>query len=198
MQLQSNLFFRLYERTLQLASHRHAVVYLGIMSFLESIIVPIPPDAMLIPMVLANKIKAWNFALVTTITSVLGGIGGYFIGAYLYDTVGHWLVELYGLQSYFEILQSWYIDYGIWIVLISGFLPIPYKVFTIASGLFSMALVPFIICSLIGRSARFFAVSAVCYWVGDSIYLIMKRYASKSVLVLTLVLVGVFIYWTVR
>ena len=171
-------FLKLYQRVIELAKHRHAPVYLGALSFFEAIVLPIPADAMLIPMVLANRLKAWRFAAITTITSVLGGVVGYFIGVYLFDTIGVFVIELYGLEEDFQVLQTWYVDHGIWIVLVAGFTPIPYKIFTIASGSFSMMLTPFIITSVIGRGARFFLVSLICYWGGEALNAILIRYAN--------------------
>ena len=148
-------------------------------------------------MALANKSKAWRFAALTTISSVLGGLVGYLIGAFLYDTVGKALIDFYGLQGYFESMAVWYENYGIWVVLISGFLPIPYKVFTIASGVFAMAVIPFLVGSLIGRATRFFAVSAICYWLGDAVYRIMKRYTGPAMWIFSILLVVAFVYWTI-
>ena len=187
---------QIYDRLLVLVSSRQAPAYLGGLSFSEAVILPIPPDFLLIPMVLAQRSKAWYFAALTTITSVLGGLAGYLIGVFLYDSVGVWLIELYGLEEYFQTLNTWYDEYGIWMVLISGFLPIPYKVFTIASGVFAMAAIPFIIGSVIGRGARFFAVSAICYWAGDSVHYIMQRYAAPIGWLLTILVVVLIVYWT--
>ncbi len=187
-----------YDRILLLASHRHASVYLGGISFTEAVFLPIPPDFLLIPMALANKSRAWYFALLTTVASVLGGVVGYLIGAFLYDSVGKVLIDFYGLGDYFNSLARWYDEYGIWVVLVSGFLPIPYKVFTIASGVFAMALVPFLIGSTIGRATRFFAVSAFCYWFGDAVYNIIKRFTGPVMWVLCLLLLAVFVYWTIQ
>ena len=189
---------RLYERILKFASYRHAAVYLGGLSFSEAIFLPIPPDFLLIPMVLANKAKAWYFAGVTTASSVLGGVVGYLIGVYLYESVGKLLIDLYGLGEYFGMLRIWYDEYGIWVVLLSGFLPIPYKVFTIASGVFAMAMLPFIIGSAIGRATRFYAVSGVCYWAGDSIDRLMKNIASPIAWIFSLLLIVGLVYWTIQ
>ena len=189
---------RLYERTLKAASHRQAPAFLGGLSFTEAIFLPIPPDLLLIPMVLANQSKAWYFAAVTTITSVLGGLIGYLIGVYLYDSVGAWVIQLYGLEVQFQSLKKWYDEYGIWVVLVSGFLPIPYKVFTIASGVFALSLFPFIIGSIIGRGARFFGVSAICYWAGDSVDHIMRKYATPAGWLITILVVLLIVYFTLR
>ncbi len=187
-----------YERVLKLASHRHAPMYLAGVSFTESVILPIPPDLLLIPMALAKKSKAWHYALLTTVASVLGGVVGYLIGMFLYDAVGRALVEFYGLEAYFDSLADWYDVYGIWVVLVSGFLPIPYKVFTIASGVFAMAIVPFLVGSVIGRATRFFAVSAICFLFGDVVYGMMKKYSGPVVSILTVLLVVAFVYWTIE
>jgi len=189
---------QLYDRILALAAHRHASYYLGVVSFTEAVVLPIPPDLLLIPMALANKAKAWRYAFLTTVASVSGGLAGYLIGAFLYDSVGQALIDFYGLSSYFDSLAHWYDKYGIWIVLVSGFLPIPYKVFTIASGVFSMALIPFLLGSTIGRATRFFAVSAFCYWFGNSVYNIMKRVTGPAMWAISLLLIVAFVYWTIQ
>ncbi len=189
---------QIYERALILAAHRHAPAYLGGLSFTESFFFPIPPDALLVPMVLANKKKAWTFAAITTIASVLGGLVGYAIGLYLYETVGVWLIELYGLSDHLGQLQAWSSQYGIWIIVMVGFLPIPYKVFTIASGASAMAVLPFLAGSLIGRGARFFIVSALCYWAGDSVNAVMKKASSPVVFLVSLIMVIGFVFWTIQ
>ncbi len=187
-----------YDRMLKLASHRHAPAYLAGVSFTEAVLVPIPPDMLLIPMALAKKSHAWRFAFLTTLSSVLGGLVGYLIGMFLYDSVGRSVIEFYALDGYFSSMAEWYADYGIWIVLVSGFLPIPYKVFTIASGVFAMAVVPFLVGSIIGRATRFYAVSAICYLLGDAVYKIMKRYTGPAMVILSLLLVLVFVYSTIN
>ena len=187
-----------YDRMLKLASHRHAPAYLAGVSFTEAVLVPIPPDLLLIPMTLAKKTHAWRFAFLTTLSSVLGGLVGYLIGMFLYDSVGRSVIEFYALDGYFSSMAEWYADYGIWVVLVSGFLPIPYKVFTIASGVFAMAVIPFLVGSIIGRAARFYAVSAICYLLGDAVYKIMKRYTGPAMVILSLLLVLVFVYSTIN
>ena len=187
-----------YDRMLKFASHRHAPAYLAGVSFTEAILVPIPPDLLLIPMALAKKSHAWRFAFLTTLSSVLGGLVGYLIGMFLYDSVGRSVIEFYALDGYFSSMAEWYADYGIWVVLVSGFLPIPYKVFTIASGVFAMAVIPFLVGSIIGRATRFYAVSAICYLLGDAVYKIMKRYTGPAMVILSLLLVLVFVYTTIN
>ncbi len=134
------LFGRLYDTALRWSGHRHAPRYLGVLSFAESSFFPIPPDVMLAPMVLARPQRAWWLATLTTVTSVLGGVFGYFIGALLFSEIGRPLIELYHAEAAFERVQQWFTEYGVWVVLLAGFSPIPYKLFTITSGVLSMAL----------------------------------------------------------
>ena len=161
------LFSPLYQRVLQWASHPHAPRYLGALSFAESSFFPIPPDVMLAPMALSKPNNAWYFALLTTVTSVLGGVAGYFIGYFLFEELGQPLIEFYDAQESFEEAKQWFDAYGVWVVFIAGFSPIPYKLFTLTSGVLSLALIPFILASTIGRGARFFLVEGLIYWGGE-------------------------------
>jgi membrane protein YqaA with SNARE-associated domain len=139
------------------AAHKpYAPWLMGVVSFLESSIFPIPPDAMLIPMSLARPEKAWSYATLCTLTSVAGGVLGYFIGAYLYDTVGHWLIQLYGYGDKVEAFREAYARWGTWIILLKGITPIPYKIVTITSGFAGYNLPMFILCSFVARGMRFY------------------------------------------
>ncbi len=137
--------------------HRHAPWYLGGLSFAESSFFPIPPDVMLAPMSLANPSRAWRFALITTLASVAGGLFGYLIGYYAFDAIEPWLRTTKYWAGY-VVAVDWFGRWGFWAVFIAGFSPIPYKVFTIAAGALSMALLPFTLAALIGRGARMEAV----------------------------------------
>jgi membrane protein YqaA with SNARE-associated domain len=150
-------------------------------SFAESSFFPIPPDVLLIPMILADRQRAWRLAAICTVASVLGGIFGYAIGALLYDTVGSWLVHLYGFEDKMASFRESYAKWGMWIVLLAGFTPIPYKVFTIASGLAAYDLLPFVIFSLIGRGGRFFLLAALLYFYGAPI----RGFIEKRLEILT-------------
>jgi len=161
------LFQNLYDKVLVWSRHRHAERYLGALSFAESSFFPIPPDVMLAPMVLAQRQRAWWLAALTTLTSVIGGVAGYLIGRFLFDQIGQPVVELYHAQEKFEHVKALFLEYGIWIVFIAGFTPIPYKLFTITSGVMSMALLPFVLASAIGRGARFFLVAGLLYFGGE-------------------------------
>jgi len=157
------IFTKLYNMALRWASHRHASYYLGGLSFAESSFFPIPPDVMLAPMTLANPERAWWYATLTTVTSVLGGIFGYLIGYFAFELVQPW-IEQFGYMARFEMAKTWFEQWGFWVVLIAGFSPIPYKVFTIAAGTMSLLLPVFAIASLIGRVSRFFIVAGLLRW----------------------------------
>ncbi|MBN2865532.1 MAG: DedA family protein [Thiotrichales bacterium] len=153
-----SLFSSLYDKTLMWAKHPKAPWYLGGMSFAESSFFPIPPDVMLMPMALAKPDKAFQYAWITTIFSLLGGVLGYAIGYWMLDMV--WpLIESIGYVEKYRKIEGFFAEYGVWIVFIAGFSPIPYKLFTVTAGATGMALLPFIIASFIGRGARFFLVA---------------------------------------
>ena len=159
------LFAPLYERAMQWARHRHAPWYLGGMSFAESSFFPIPPDVMLAPMALARPEKAWLYAWITTLASVAGGVFGYFIGLLAFDAIEPWLQTSRYWGAY-QTATQWFDEWGVVAVFIAGFSPIPYKVFTIAAGALSMALLPFTLASVVGRGARFFLVAGLMRWGG--------------------------------
>jgi membrane protein YqaA with SNARE-associated domain len=169
------LFAPLYEKILRLSSHPKAPRYLAGLSFAESSFFPIMPDLMLIPMVLAKPLTWKYLALLTTISSVLGGIFGYALGYWLFDGLQPHIVS-WGYQDTFAIAQQWFNEWGIWIVFAAGFSPIPYKVFTITAGALSMAFLPFVIASFIGRGARFFLVAAIIAIFGEKIEPVVLKY----------------------
>jgi membrane protein YqaA with SNARE-associated domain len=147
---------RLYDWCVDAAGKPHAAWILGVMSFAESSFFPVPPDIMLIPMSLARPDRAYFFAAVSTLASVVGGLLGYFIGAVLYDTAGQWLIHLYGYGDKVEAFRAAYAHYGSLIILLKGLTPIPYKIVTITSGFAGFNLGLFVVLSLITRGARFF------------------------------------------
>ena len=154
------LFGPLYDRVLAWSRHRHAERYLGAMSFAESSFFPIPVDVMLAPMTLADRTKWIRFATIATVFSVLGGLGGYLIGWGMFEAIEPWLRDSHYWDAYLTA-RSWFDDYGVWVVFVAGFSPIPYKVFTIAAGVAALSLPGFFIGSLIGRAARFFLVAGL-------------------------------------
>lgn len=169
------LFAPLYEKTLKLSAHKQAPKYLAGLSFAESSFFPIPPDVMLIPMSLA-KPNSWKyFALLTTITSVLGGIFGYAIGYWLFDLIEPQL-QSWGYQETIDHAKMWFKDWGVWVVFAAGFSPIPYKVFTITAGALAMLFIPFIIASFIGRGARFFLVAGLVAYFGPKMEHLVLKY----------------------
>jgi membrane protein YqaA with SNARE-associated domain len=170
-------FERCYESMLLWAQHRHAVKYLFILSFAESSFFPLPPDVMLAPMSLSQPKRALFFALLTTVASVLGGVLGYMIGLYAIDWVMPWLQNsVYGAS--FIRVQSWFEQWGVWAVFLAGFSPIPYKVFTIASGAFGLVFLPFVIASILGRGARFFLVAGLIGWGGERLDRLIRQYMN--------------------
>ena len=154
------LFGPLYDRVLAWSRHPHAERYLGAMSFAESSFFPIPVDVMLAPMTLADRAKWIRFATIATVFSVLGGLGGYAIGWGMFEAIEPWLRDSHYWDAYLTA-RSWFDDYGVLVVFVAGFSPIPYKVFTIAAGVAALNLPGFFIGSLIGRAARFFLVAGL-------------------------------------
>jgi membrane protein YqaA with SNARE-associated domain len=187
------LLRRLYDWAMGLAAGRHAPAALGAVSFAESSLFPIPPDVMLIPMVLANRKAWWRLALLCTITSVLGALVGYGIGALLFETVGRPIVEFYGAEGKFDRIVGWYGQWGGLGILAGAVTPLPYKVLTIFSGSVGFSLPLFIAVSLLGRSLRFFLVAGLIFWIGEPVReFIEKRLGVMSVLFIVL-LVGGFV-----
>lgn len=189
------LFSPLYRRVLQWAAHPHAPRYLGALSFAESSFFPVPPDVMLAPMALSKPTKAWYFASITTLTSVLGGIFGYFIGYFLFEELGQPLIDFYDAQDKFDQAKAWFDAYGVWVVFIAGFSPIPYKLFTVTSGVLSLALVPFIVASAIGRGARFFLVAGLIYWGGAKFADFLERRVDLIGWITVAVIVAGLVIW---
>jgi membrane protein YqaA with SNARE-associated domain len=150
---------RLYDWCIAAAGKPHASWIMGVVSFVESSFFPVPPDAMLIPMALARPDKAYFYATLCTITSVAGGVLGWVIGYFLYESVGHWLMQLYGYSGKVEAFREAYVQWGTWIILLKGVTPIPYKIVTIASGFAEYPIIPFILLSVIARGMRFYLVA---------------------------------------
>jgi len=173
-------FLELYEYVLKLANHAKAKYYLFFLSVAESSFFPIPPDVMLLPMCLSNSKKAWKFALITTVGSVLGGIIGYLIGVYAFGFIEPYLYD-WGYMSAYERAVMWFEEWGFWAIFIAGFSPIPYKVFTIAGGALAMPLLPFILASIIGRGARFYLVALFVIMFGKQADELIRKHMSKLV-----------------
>lgn len=172
------LFAPCYDMALRWARHRHATKYLGGLSFSESVFFPIPPDVMLAPMALSQPNRAWQFALITTIASILGGIAGYCLGYFAFEAWLSPLIEQWGYAHKIDTAMQWFKDYGVWVVFLAGFSPIPYKIFTVSAGFLQMAFFPFIIASAIGRGARFFLVAGLMRWGGAAMEQKLRQYVE--------------------
>ncbi|HZP99256.1 MAG TPA: YqaA family protein [Reyranella sp.] len=184
---------RLYDWLIRLAGSPQAVAAMGVVAFAESSFFPIPPDVMLIPMVVANRTKAFRIALVCTICSVLGGLVGYAIGFYFFETLGAWVVNTYGLQAGLERFREQYAQWGVWIILIKGLTPIPYKLVTIASGAAHFDLFTFVWASIVTRGARFFIVSALLWRYGEPIRTFIEKRLTLVTWLFLIVLIGGFV-----
>jgi membrane protein YqaA with SNARE-associated domain len=182
----------LYDWTLGLAAHRHALWALAAISFIESSIFPIPPDILLIPMILAAREKAWRIAAVCTIASVLGGGAGYAIGFFLFETVGQWLLDIYGYAAEFAEVQTRFNEDGFWWVLMAGLTPFPYKVITIASGVTRLDLGLFMATSVVARGARFFLLAVLLWYFGPPIRSFIERWLGLLTIAGFVLLLGGF------
>jgi membrane protein YqaA with SNARE-associated domain len=160
---------RTYDWCIAAADKPYALWILGAVAFAESSFFPIPPDIMLLPMSLARPQRAWLFAALCSIASVAGGLLGYAIGALLYDSLGQWLIQLYGLSDKVEAFRESYAQWGAWIIIGKGLTPIPYKLVTITSGFAGYNLWLFILCSIVARGGRFFVVAVLLNRYGDVI-----------------------------
>ena len=172
------LFEPCYDMVLRWAKHRHANKYLVGLSFSESVFFPIPPDVMLAPMSLSQPDKAWKFAFITTLASIVGGIAGYSLGYFAFEA---WLapfIESWGYTQKLETTIHWFQQYGIWVVFLAGFSPIPYKLFTVSAGFLQMAFIPFLIASTVGRGARFFLVAGLMRWGGATMEQKLRQYVE--------------------
>lgn len=170
------LFTALYDWTLKWAEHRLAPRILAALTFAESVFFPIPPDVLLAPMVLAKPHKAWFFAGLTTIASVLGGVVGYMLGYYMFEPWIQPIITEIGYQAKLDTVMAWFKEWGIWVVFIAGFSPVPYKLFTVSAGFLSMAFLPFFIASTIGRGMRFFLVAGLIKWGGAAAEKALKKW----------------------
>jgi len=186
------MFRPMYDWVLRLAHHRHALRSLGIVSFAESSFFPIPPDVMLVPMVLARRDQAYLIAAVCTVASVLGGIFGYAIGMFLMESIGAWVVNLYHLQDKVDDYTAAYNQYGAWIILLKGLTPIPFKLVTIASGIAHFNFPLFVILATITRGARFFIIAALLKRFGAPVQAFIEERLNLFAWGFLILLVGGF------
>ncbi|AAV81588.1 MULTISPECIES: YqaA family protein [Idiomarina] len=173
------LFSALYDKVLSWTQHPRADIILGLLSFAESVIFPIPPDVMLAPMAMTQPKRAWRLAFLTTVASVAGGILGYFLGYWAYESLVLPAVEALGYESKLVTVQGWFADWGVWIVFIAGFSPIPYKLFTVTAGVMQIAFFPFVIASAISRGMRFYLVAWLLRTGGPEMGVKLREYVDR-------------------
>lgn len=175
------------------AQHPRAPAFLAALSFAESSFFPVPPDVMLIPMVTARPRAWWRLASLTTLASVVGGMFGYLLGWVAIDLITPWLQDTSYWPRYLQV-QEWFQQWGVWVVFVAGFSPIPYKLFTLSAGALSLAVVPFLVASVLGRGARFFLVALSMAWLGPKVEPTVRRYIEWIGWV-TVVALVVVIWW---
>lgn len=186
------MFRAMYDWVLRMAHHRHALRSLAVVSFAESSFFPVPPDVMMVPMVLARRHQAYLIATVCTVASVLGGVLGYAIGYFLYDSVGKWLIAVYHMESKIQDLKLLYDQWGAAVILIKGLTPIPFKLVTIASGFFSFNFPLFVILATVTRGARFFIIAALLKRFGEPVQAFIEKRLNLFAWGFLILLVGGF------
>jgi membrane protein YqaA with SNARE-associated domain len=185
-----NLLRRLYDRVVRAAHGPRATATLAAVSFAESSFFPVPPDVILLPMMLARRDRVWRLAGICTIASVLGGLLGYAIGHLLFDTVGRWIVDTYGLAAGAQAFQEGFAEWGFWLILAKGVTPIPYKLVTITSGVAGYDLGLFILASVITRGARFYLLAVLVHFFGARVREIVERYLNWVALGFAALVIG--------
>jgi membrane protein YqaA with SNARE-associated domain len=184
---------RVYAQTLALAASRYATAALALVAFAESSFFPLPPDLLLIPMILARPRRAFLLAGLCTIMSLLGGFLGYAIGYFLFDAIGRPILEFYHAMGRYDALKAAFAQWGVWIIIIKGLTPIPYKLVTIASGVAQFPIVPFALASLVSRSLRFFLLAALLWRFGEPVREFIERRLMLVTSLFAAVLVGGFV-----
>jgi membrane protein YqaA with SNARE-associated domain len=184
---------RFYDRVIRLAASPNASWWLALVAFAEASFFPIPPDALLIPMALAQPRKAWRFALICTVGSVVGGALGYAIGYYVFDQLARPILEIYGYGNAYAAFQAKFQEYGVWIILIKGLTPIPYKIVTIAAGAAKFAFGSFMAASLVTRGGRFFIVATLLHFFGDSVRIFIEKRLTLVTSALAVGVIGGFL-----
>ena len=187
-----NLLRSLYNWTLKKAEHKYSSWVLSIVSFAESSFFPIPPDVLLIPMIIAKRTKAWTYAFICTLSSVFGGVVGYAIGFFLFNSIGVLIVEFYHLTNSFNTFENYYKEYGMLIVLGAGFTPFPFKFITIASGVFSLNIFLFIFTAFIARGFRFYLLAILLFIFGEKIKFLIDKYFNILAVLFFILLIGSF------
>lgn len=172
------IFSKLYEKILRWSRHQHAVYYLAVVAFTEALIFPIPPDVMLVSMGLVKPERAWFYAGVTAICSIVGGMLGYMIGAFCFDLVYPYL-QSWGYENAYMTVHDWFKVWGSWTIILASFMPIPFKVLSISAGAVKMPFHAFVLAAIVGRGTRFFLVSGFMFLYGEKVSLILQKYIDK-------------------
>lgn len=183
---------KIYDSVLSYSANKNAVYYLFAVAFIESSFFPIPPDIMLIPMILAAKDKAWRYAGIATVASVLGGYFGYAIGMFFFEVIARPLIDFYHLMPQFEEFKNYYTEYGSWIVFGAGITPFPYKIITIASGAVHLDLAVFTIASVLARGLRFYIIAALLYKFGTPMKTFIEKHLGLLSILFFILLIGGF------
>ena len=184
---------KMYDWMMRMAAGPNAPYVLALVSFLESSVFPIPPDVMLVPMVLADRRKAWRYAAIATLASVLGGMLGYAIGYFVFAALGEPILNFYGYGGKFELVKTWFAENGVWIVILKGMTPIPYKLITIAAGVAHMNIVAFALASIVARAMRFVLVAGLLYFFGEPIRDFIEKRLALVTTVFVIALIGGFV-----
>ncbi len=172
------LFSTLYDWTLRWAEHKFAPRMLALLTFAESVFFPIPPDVFFSSMVLAKPEKSWILATLTTVSSIIGGSVGYLLAYWMFEPWIQPLITEFGYQARFDTAMNWFSEWGVWVVFIAGFSPIPYKLFTVSAGFLQMAFLPFFVASAIGRGMRFFLVAGLIQWGGSAMEQKLRKWVD--------------------
>jgi len=179
----------LYNWTLSKAEHKYSSWILSLVAFTESSFFPIPPDILIIPMIIAKKTKAWSYAFICTLSSVLGGVAGYAIGFFFYNSIGIFIIDTYQLTNSFSTFENYYNQYGILIVLGAGFTPFPFKFITIASGVFNLNIYLFILTAIFARGLRFYLLAGLLFIFGEKIKKFIDQYFNILAILFFIILV---------
>lgn len=191
--MRRSMMRNLYDWMMRMAASPQAPRALAAVSFAESSFFPIPPDVMLVPMILARRTMAWMYAGLATVSSVIGGIAGYAIGYFFMDAIGTPILQFYGKAEGFETFKAMFNEWGVLILIIKGMTPIPYKVLTITAGVTHMSFLPFVLASVVARAMRFFLVAGLLYWFGQPIRAFIERRLMLVTTIGVALLVGGFV-----
>ena len=191
MELIKNIVFKVLNQVLKLSENKNSLRFLGIISTIESIFFPIPPDLFLIPIALTKKYKWIFLGLFTTITSVIGGVIGYLIGMFFWDIIGNYIISFYNSENEINNLKVLFQEHGWMIILLAGLTPVPYKIFTISSGFLSLNIFVFIICSILSRGLRFISIAYLVNKYGETGIKFLKKHFNKLSILMLIVLIGI-------